>query len=101
VGLEQAPALGMNSQAVCAYLPWIPNLELVAIEGQLFILDRDYKQLRLLKDRRAGNVLKGAVSNKFSIVLRGVAAAGSCKGTGGDLAFAGVEVERSSRVGQL
>jgi hypothetical protein len=74
---------------------------LLAIEGRLFILDRDYKQLRLLKDGRAGDVLKGAVSNKISVVLRGVAAAGSCKATGGDLAFTSVKVGRGGRAGQL
>jgi hypothetical protein len=74
---------------------------LLAIEGRLFILDGDHEQLRLLEDGRAGDVLKGAVSNKISVVLRGVAAAGSCEATGGDLAFAGVEVGRGGRAGQL
>jgi hypothetical protein len=74
---------------------------LVAIGGWLLILNRDYKQLRLLEDRCAGDVLKGVVSSKVSIVLRGVAVAGSYKGTGGDLAFTSVKVGRGGRVGQL
>jgi hypothetical protein len=74
---------------------------LVAIGGRLLMLNRDHKQLRLLKDRRAGDVSKGAVGSKVGIVLRGVAAAGSHKGTGGDLAFASVKVGRGGRVGQL
>jgi hypothetical protein len=73
----------------------------VAIEGWLLMLDRDYEQLRLLKDRRAGNVLKGTVSNKISTVLRGVAAAGSCEAAGGDLAFASIKVGRGGRARQL
>jgi hypothetical protein len=65
------------------------------------MLDGDHEQLRLLEDRCAGDVSKGAVGGEVGIVLRGVAAAGSCKGIGGDLAFAGVEVGRGGRVGQL
>jgi hypothetical protein len=101
VGPERAPALGTDSQAVCAYLPWIPNLMLLAMGGRLLMLDRDHEQLGLLEDRRAGDVSKGALSNKVGIVLGGVAAAGSCKAAGGDLAFGGVEIGRGGRVGQL
>jgi hypothetical protein len=74
---------------------------LLAMGGRLLMLDGDHEQLGLLEDRRAGNVSKGALGNKVSIVLGGVAAAGCCEATGGNLAFGGVKVGRGSRAGQL
>ena len=46
-----------------------------AVGSQPFLLDRKHKNLGLLEDGRAGDLVSGAAGGVFNVVVGGVAAA--------------------------
>lgn len=64
-----------NSYAVSAYLPQPLGLLNVAVATQVLVLDRHYKDLRVLEDRGCADALLGLGGGKVEVVISCVAAA--------------------------